>query len=98
MPTRRSAQGGARRHPASVSSRAARSSPLVPYFFGLSGNLAALIAAILVGLALLGTGSIVGLLSGGASPWRRALRQLLIGFGAAAVTYLLGLLLGTGLG
>ena len=36
-----------------------------------------------------------GLLSGG-PPLRRALRQLLIGYGAAAVTYLLGLLLGTG--
>jgi VIT1/CCC1 family predicted Fe2+/Mn2+ transporter len=65
--------------------------PLIPYFFGARGITAALIAAALVGLALLGTGSIVGLLSG-ASPLRRALRQLAIGFGAAAVTYLLGLL------
>jgi VIT1/CCC1 family predicted Fe2+/Mn2+ transporter len=67
--------------------------PLIPYFFGLRGITAALIAAGLVGLALLGTGSIVGLLSG-ASPLRRALRQLFIGYGAAAVTYLLGLLFG----
>ena len=44
----------------------------------------------LVGAALLGTGAVVGLLSG-ASPMKRALRQLAIGFGAAAVTYLLGL-------
>jgi VIT1/CCC1 family predicted Fe2+/Mn2+ transporter len=65
--------------------------PLIPYFFGLTGLVAALIAAGLVGLALLGTGSIVGVLSG-ASPTRRALRQLAIGFGAAAVTFLLGLL------
>lgn len=65
--------------------------PMIPYFFGLTGVPASLIAAGLVGLALLGTGSIVGLLSGG-SPIRRALRQLLIGYGAAAVTYLLGLL------
>jgi VIT1/CCC1 family predicted Fe2+/Mn2+ transporter len=64
--------------------------PVIPYFFGLTGLTAALIAAVLVGLALLGTGSIVGLLSGG-SPAKRALRQLAIGFGAAAVTYLLGL-------
>jgi VIT1/CCC1 family predicted Fe2+/Mn2+ transporter len=65
--------------------------PLIPYFFGLRGLTAALVAAGLVGLVLLGTGSVVGLLSGG-SPGKRALRQLLIGFGAAAVTYLLGLL------
>jgi VIT1/CCC1 family predicted Fe2+/Mn2+ transporter len=65
--------------------------PIIPYFFGATGIVAGLIAAGLVGLALLGTGSIVGLLSGG-SPIRRALRQLAIGFGAAAVTYLLGLL------
>jgi VIT1/CCC1 family predicted Fe2+/Mn2+ transporter len=45
-------------------------------------------------LALLGTGAVVGLLSGG-PPLRRALRQLGIGYGAAAVTYLLGLLFGT---
>jgi VIT1/CCC1 family predicted Fe2+/Mn2+ transporter len=65
--------------------------PVIPYFFGLRGIVAALMAAGLVGLALLGTGSIVGLLSGG-SPTRRALRQLLIGFAAAGATYLLGLL------
>ncbi|MGO9383019.1 MAG: hypothetical protein ACLP4W_13225 [Mycobacterium sp.] len=43
------------------------------------------------------TGAIVGLLSGG-PPVRRALRQLLIGYGAATITYLVGLLFGTGLG
>jgi VIT1/CCC1 family predicted Fe2+/Mn2+ transporter len=71
--------------------------PVLPYLFGLQGALAQVIAAALVGIALIGTGVIVGLLSGG-PPLRRALRQLLIGYGAAAVTYLLGLLLGTGLG
>jgi vacuolar iron transporter family protein len=65
--------------------------PIIPYFFGVTGIVAGLVASGLVGLALLGTGSIVGLLSGG-SPIKRALRQLAIGFGAAAVTYLLGLL------
>jgi vacuolar iron transporter family protein len=55
------------------------------------------IAAALVGLALLGTGSIVGLLSG-TSPLTRALRQLAIGFGAAGATYLLGLLFGVAAG
>lgn len=68
--------------------------PVIPYLFGLTGITAVLIAAGLVGLTLLGTGAIVGLLSGG-SPLGRALRQLAIGYGAAAVTYLLGLLFGT---
>jgi VIT1/CCC1 family predicted Fe2+/Mn2+ transporter len=65
--------------------------PMLPYFFGLHGLAATLVAVGLVGLALLGTGSIVGLLSGG-SPTRRALRQLAIGFGAAGITYVIGLL------
>ena len=67
--------------------------PIIPYFFGLGGLPAILVAAVLVGLALLGTGAIVGVLSG-APPLRRALRQLGIGYGAALVTYLLGLLFG----
>ncbi len=67
--------------------------PVIPYLFGGSGVVAVVISAALVGVALLVTGAIVGLLSG-ASPWRRALRQLAIGFGAAAVTYLLGLVIG----
>jgi VIT1/CCC1 family predicted Fe2+/Mn2+ transporter len=71
--------------------------PVLPYLFGLQSTLALVVAAVLVGLALLGTGVIVGLLSGG-PPLRRALRQLLIGYGAATITYLLGLLFGTGLG
>lgn len=67
--------------------------PVLPYALGAEGLTAVIVAAVLVGLALLGTGAIVGLLAG-ASPLRRALRQLGIGFGAAAVTYLLGLLFG----
>ena len=69
--------------------------PVLPYLLGLSGLAAVVVAAVLVGLTLLATGATVGLLSG-ASPLRRGLRQLAIGYGAAAVTYLLGLLLGTG--
>lgn len=69
--------------------------PVIPYLFGAQGMVAVVVSAGLVGLTLLGTGAIVGLLSGG-SPLLRGLRQLLIGYGAAAVTYLLGLLLGTG--
>jgi len=69
--------------------------PVLPYLFGLEGLAAVFVSAGLVGVALLGTGTIVGLLSG-ASPVKRGLRQLMIGFGAAGATYLLGLLLGTG--
>jgi VIT1/CCC1 family predicted Fe2+/Mn2+ transporter len=69
--------------------------PVLPYLFGLQGTVALVVAAVLVGIALLVTGVIVGLLSGG-PPWRRALRQLLIGYGAAAITYLVGLLFGAG--
>nr|WP_255563067.1 VIT1/CCC1 transporter family protein [Homoserinimonas sp. OAct 916] len=69
--------------------------PVLPYLFWMEGIAAVIVSAGLVGVALLGTGAIVGLLSG-ASPVKRGLRQLMIGFGAAAATYLLGLLLGTG--
>jgi VIT1/CCC1 family predicted Fe2+/Mn2+ transporter len=69
--------------------------PVLPYLFGLQGITAVIVAAVLVGLALVATGAVVGLLSG-ASPLKRGFRQLLIGYGAAAVTYTLGLLLGTG--
>jgi len=69
--------------------------PVLPYLFGMEGIAAVIVSAGLVGVTLLGTGAIVGLLSG-ASPVKRGLRQLMIGFGAAAATYLLGLLLGTG--
>ncbi len=67
--------------------------PVIPYLFGLQGLTAVIVSAVLVGVALLGTGAIVGLLSG-ASPVKRALRQLAIGYGAATATYLLGLLFG----
>lgn len=63
--------------------------PVLPYLFGADGVGAAVIACVLVGLALLLTGGVVGLLSG-ASPAKRAFRQLAIGAGAAAVTYGLG--------
>jgi VIT1/CCC1 family predicted Fe2+/Mn2+ transporter len=68
--------------------------PVLPYLIGLQGVSALLTAAVLVGLALVATGAVVGLLSGG-PPLRRGLRQLAIGFVAAAVTYGLGSLFGT---
>ena len=68
--------------------------PVLPWILGLSGAAAIITATVLVGIALLATGATVGLLSG-ASPLKRALRQLAIGLGAAAVTYALGLAFGT---
>lgn len=71
--------------------------PVLPYIAGAAGLPAVFIAAGAVGLALVGTGAVVGVLSG-ASPLKRALRQLAIGFGAAGATYALGLLFGATLG
>nr|WP_232514519.1 VIT1/CCC1 family protein [Cellulomonas sp. PSBB021] len=71
--------------------------PVVPYLLRAEGWHAVAWSAGLVGIALLVTGAVVGLLSG-TSPARRALRQLAIGWGAAAVTYLLGLAFGTTVG
>jgi len=71
--------------------------PVVPYLLGLQGFAAIAVAALLVGIALSLTGAAVGLLSG-TSPTTRALRQVAIGFGAAAVTYVLGLVFGSTVG
>jgi VIT1/CCC1 family predicted Fe2+/Mn2+ transporter len=71
--------------------------PVLPWLFGMSGLAAVAAALALVGVALLATGAAVGVLSG-ASPLRRGLRQLAIGYGAALVTYLLGLLFGVSVG
>ncbi len=71
--------------------------PVLPFLVGLTGAAALVAASVLVGMALLFTGGTVGILSGG-PPTRRAFRQLAIGAGAAAVTYLLGLVLGGAVG
>ena len=65
--------------------------PVIPFLLGATGLTALLWALGLVSLALLITGGIVGLLSG-ASPFKRAMRQLGIGLGAAGVTYVVGML------
>lgn len=67
--------------------------PLIPFIFGVTGLTAVFVATGLVSVALLLTGATVGVLSG-APPLSRALRQLSIGIGAAAVTYVLGLAFG----
>lgn len=71
--------------------------PVLPFAIGLSTGIALVVACVLVGIALLVTGTIVGVLSGG-PPLARALRQLAIGFGAAAITYAVGSLAGAALG
>ena len=68
--------------------------PVVPYLCGLVGMTALAVALAAVGLALMATGALVGLMSGG-PPLRRALRQLAIGLGAAGITYGLGAAFGT---
>ncbi len=71
--------------------------PVLPFWFGLTGAVALTVAVVAVGFALLGVGALVGLISGG-PVWRRGLRQLGIGLGAAAITYALGWVFGaTGL-
>lgn len=71
--------------------------PVLPYLFGMTDGAAVATASALVGIALLVTGSIVGLLSG-TSPLSRALRQLAIGYGAAAATWFLGWVFGASVG
>lgn len=71
--------------------------PLIPFMFGVGGWMPIVISSVLVGITLLGTGGVVGLLSGG-TPWRTALRQLAVGYGAAAVTFALGTLFGATIG
>ena len=71
--------------------------PVLPFALGLSEVPALIVACVLVGLALLVTGAIVGVLSGG-PPLARAVRQLAIGLGAAAITYAVGSLAGAALG
>jgi vacuolar iron transporter family protein len=71
--------------------------PVLPFLLGIGEGMALAVAGVLVGLALMLTGATVGVLSGG-PPLRRALRQLVIGLGAAAVTYTLGLLFGSVIG
>ena len=71
--------------------------PVLPFALGLEGVPALVTATVLVGLALMLTGATVGVLSGG-PPLRRAVRQLAIGAGAAAVTYGLGVVFGAAVG
>ncbi len=67
--------------------------PLIPFIFGLENFVAILVSSGIVGVVLLITGGLVGLLSGKPA-WKGAIRQLLIGYAAAATTYGLGTVFG----
>lgn len=67
--------------------------PLLPFLLPITTMLAVIASVALVSVALMFTGGVVGILSG-QSPAPRALRQLLIGLGAAGITYALGTLFG----
>jgi vacuolar iron transporter family protein len=70
--------------------------PVIPYLFS-SGTTALMLAIVLAALALVTVGGLVGRLSG-LGIGKSAARQLLVGGGAAAVTYFLGRLVGTTFG
>jgi VIT1/CCC1 family predicted Fe2+/Mn2+ transporter len=70
--------------------------PVAPYLF-LTGSAALLLAIVLAVIAMLVVGGTVGRLSG-VGVVRSALRQLLVGGGAAAVTYVVGRIVGTSIG
>lgn len=67
--------------------------PIIPFLFGMAALPGAIVALVLVSIALMFTGGVVGIISG-KPPLARALRQLAIGLGAAGITYLLGLAFG----
>ena len=62
--------------------------PVLPYVIGIASFNAMVVASILSGIALVLTGATVGVLSG-VNPIWPALRQLLIGYGAATATVIL---------
>jgi vacuolar iron transporter family protein len=70
--------------------------PIVPYIF-LSGTLAAVLSAVLCTLALFGIGALITLLTG-RSVLFSGTRQVVIGLGAAALTFGIGRLIGTAVG
>ena len=70
--------------------------PVLPFAF-LSGSAAIVASLIASGIALFAVGALITRVTGRAV-WRSGLRQLLIGLGAAAVTFLVGTLLGVSVG
>jgi VIT1/CCC1 family predicted Fe2+/Mn2+ transporter len=71
--------------------------PLLPYLFGVAGTSALITSAGAAGIALMAVGGALSLFSGRSAAYG-ALRMLLIGGGAGAVTYLIGSLFGAAIG
>jgi VIT1/CCC1 family predicted Fe2+/Mn2+ transporter len=69
--------------------------PLVP-FFVLSGRTAVAGSLVFSGVGLFGIGAAITVLTG-RSVWSSGGRQILIGLGAAAITFLIGRLIGVSL-
>ncbi|HEX6256920.1 MAG TPA: VIT1/CCC1 transporter family protein [Euzebyales bacterium] len=67
--------------------------PLVPFLFAVVGTGAVVASALMSALALAGVGAILSVFTGRPA-WRSSLRMVLIGGGAAVVTYLIGALVG----
>jgi VIT1/CCC1 family predicted Fe2+/Mn2+ transporter len=69
--------------------------PVLP-FFVFDGTSALVASLILSGLALFGLGALITVFTG-RSAWATGLRQLLLGGAAAALTHLLGRVIGASL-
>lgn len=67
--------------------------PLVPFLFGVTGGGAVVWSALLSACALAAVGGAISVFTD-RSAWRSGLRMVVIGGGAAAVTYLIGSLVG----
>lgn len=70
--------------------------PAIPYVFAV-GNVALVLSIVLAAIALLIVGGTVGRLSG-AGVVKTALRQFIVGAAAATVTFVIGRIVGVGLG
>jgi vacuolar iron transporter family protein len=70
--------------------------PVLPFFF-LTGQSAVIASIILAGLALAAIGIVTSFFTGRSAPFS-AFRQLAIGYGAAAITFGIGRLVGVSLG
>ena len=71
--------------------------PVLPYVFGVSGNTAVAASLAVSGIALMTIGAATALFTGG-TMWKLAMRSLAFGYGAAAITFAIGKLIGVAVG